>query len=312
MGNELPIVFVIVINYNGLSNTIECVKSLTRSSYQNLRIVIIDNTPRKNDAVELKEAFGDAIIVISNEANYGFAKGSNIGIDYAMKEGAEYIFLLNNDARVESKSIEYLLEALQSDPEVGIVGPKIYFDNHPGGNDIIWFAGGRLIRTLGQPFHRGLNEIDIGKYDHQEDVDFITGCALMIRRDVIEKIGKFDEDFFIYFEDLDFNCRASDSGYRITYVPKARIWHKVSSSTGQMSPLYLFLFTRNRFIFVKKNTGILGMMSFIPYYLSIRVMYTILRYSLRCKWGHVNSVLEGFLSGLLNWKISASLIEKYL
>jgi len=191
-------------------------------------VILVDNASHDGTAEVVREKF-PSVKIISNAENLRFAGGNNVGIEYAIKHGADYILLLNNDTEVASDFLGELVNAAESSKNIGMVGPKIYYYYD---QNRIWFAGGKIEFWKGWISHIGIREIDHGQYNSTRDVGYLTGCCLLIKREVIEKIGKLDERFFIYGEDADWCVRASRAGYKLVYVPSSVIWHKVSSSSG--------------------------------------------------------------------------------
>lgn len=202
------------------------------------------------------------IIIDNSDDNRGFAGGNNWGIKKALKVGAEAILLLNDDASIEKSTIHLMKETLFSDQKTGVVVPKIYF--YPGFEyhkdrykkedlgKVIWYAGGEIDRKNVMGIHFGVDEIDRGQYNKRKEVEFATGCAMMIKREVLEETGLFDERYFLYLEDMDLSIRIKKSGYKIIYEPKAIVWHKNAQSSGVGSGLHDYFFTRNRLLFGMK------------------------------------------------------------
>jgi len=208
------------------------------------------------------------LILIKNEKNYGFAEGNNIGMRYALKAlNPDYILLLNNDTVVDKGFLDELVKVAESDEKIGIVGPKIYYYSEP---TRIQHAGGIINMWTGRRYMRGYGEIDDIKYNELMPVDFITGATLLVKRDAIYNIGLLDPDYFSYTEDIDWCYRTTKCGYRILYVPNAKIWHKVSATTGgEMSATSLYYIVRNTIIFMKKNARFYQW----PTYLSFSAFY---------------------------------------
>jgi GT2 family glycosyltransferase len=212
---------------------IDCLRSLRSLETPDVELVVVDNASTDGSAEAVHDAFGERVRVIINDDNLGFAKGNNVGIQHALEGGAEFVLLLNNDTVVDSKLIDNLLHTFATDPGIGVAGPKIYYYTP---RDQIWFAGGEVFLARGTSRHIGIRQRDEGQFDQQRDVDYITGCALMARREVFESVGLLDPSYVAYYEDVDFCMRAGRAGFRIVYVPGGKVWHKISASTGgQMS-----------------------------------------------------------------------------
>ena len=218
-----------VLAWNGKPLTLECLDSLAALRYENASVILVDNASADGTADAVRKAHGDRVAVIENEENLGFARGNNVGIRRALDEGADFVLLLNNDTVVDPALLDRLVEVIAGSDEIGIVGPKIYYASPP---DRIWFAGGEVLLSRGLSRHIGIRERDTGRYDSIRDVDYVTGCALLARREVFEKIGYLDPVFAAYYEDTDFCMRARRAGFRVVYAPAGKVWHKISASTG--------------------------------------------------------------------------------
>jgi hypothetical protein len=242
-----PKVFIIILNWNNWSDTLECLKSFQNNDYPNYQVVIIDNgsdekpTPPSDPQVKL----------IYNQENLGFAGGNNVGIRYALEKGADYVLLLNNDTIVSQDFLSKLVKVAESDKKFGLLGPKIYFADEP---QKIWFAGGEVNWLYNKGVMRGYDEIDKGQYDlpQIQETGYITGCCLLIKKEAIEKIGLMPEDYFLYYEDTDWSLKAQRAGYDCIFVPAARIWHKCSKSSVEGSPSYIYYHMRNGLILAQR------------------------------------------------------------
>jgi hypothetical protein len=241
-----PKVYIIILNWNGCDDTIECIESLKKVDYPNFTVLVVDNASSDNSIDVIPRKYRD-VAFIEVKKNLGFAGGNNIGIKYALDHGAEYILLLNNDTTVEPNFLTEMVKVAQSDTKIGIVGSKIYFYSEPAR---IWFAGGKLnwLRTKGM--HPDYLKIDNKERpaEHPKKVDYITGCCLLIKKDVVKKIGLMSEDYFLYYEDVDWCLRARKAGWRIIFAPAAIIYHKQSQSTRERSFPYIYYHSRNGLI----------------------------------------------------------------
>jgi GT2 family glycosyltransferase len=249
---ENPKVAIVIVNWNGQKDTIECLESLYRIDYPDYEIIIVDNHSDDDSVKRIKEFYeGGKFTIIENEENYGFAEGNNIGIQYALKNlNPKYILLLNNDTVVNVDFLKELINAGEKDAQIGILGPKIYYYDKP---DVIWSAGCKISWKFARGIQIGSDEVDKGQYDDQKEVEYVSGSAFLIKTDVIDVIGLMDRKYFLYFEESDWTLRANHAGYKSLYVPTAKIWHKVSRSGGGISkPTGLYYITRNRWIFMKK------------------------------------------------------------
>lgn len=251
---------VIIVNYNGISDTRQCLKSLKtakRAGFE-VEVIVVDNGSTDSSVASIKKDFPFATVLVNSE-NLGFAEGNNIGIRYGLKRGAEFILLLNNDTFVDENIFTELVQSAQAFPGGGIFCPKIYFAPHfethperykPGElGKVIWYAGGMVDWDNMLAFHKGVDEVDTGHFGQQTKTSYGTGCALFVRKEVFEKAGYFDRKYYLYYEDLDFSLRTRKAGFEIYYVPRAQLWHKnAGSSGGTGSDLQSYYITRNRLL----------------------------------------------------------------
>ena len=282
-------VYIIVLNWNGKNDTLECLKSLEEIDYSNYKIVVVDNGSEDDSVFEVKKQFSN-IKIIENEKNLGFSGGNNVGIKYAINNGAHYVLLINNDTTVEKDFLNELVEIGESDEKIGVLGSKIYFHSEP---NRIWFAGGKVNWLKNKGTHIGLDQIDNGQYDEIKEMDYLTGCCLLIKREVIEKIGVLSEDYFLYYEDTDFSLRAKNADYKIVYVPKSKIYHKISRSTKPGSSNYIYYHSRNGLVMAKRTGSLLSKIVLCPYciLLSLKQIIKIIFMPKKKEWAL--AVLKG-------------------
>lgn len=258
----------IILNWNGKENTIDCLKSIKNHE----GIIVVDNNSTDGSVEEIKKYFPE-VKIIQNPENYGFAKGNNIGIKKAIQEGAEYIFVLNNDTLVEKNCLNNLLESAQKYKDCSIFAPKIYFQKNfefhknryseKEKGRVIWYAGGIIDWNNIFGKHRGVDEVDRGQYDKFYETEFATGAAIFVKSEVFKKIGFLDEKYFMYYEDTDFCVRAKRAGFKILFVPDAVVYHKNAGSSSSGSKLQDYYITRNRLIFGLKYASVKTKLSLI-------------------------------------------------
>ena len=247
-----PRVCVIILNWNGLNDTLECLESLRAISYCNYKVIVVDNGSEGNEAGVLSRRYGDYVSVIRNDENRGFAEGNNIAIRYALKHfDPAYFLLLNNDTIVDPEFLGIMVDEAQSDPSVGIMGSKVYFC---ADRNRLQFAGGKIHRWTGGTEMTGCGKIDHGQFDNTRESDWVLGCSLLAKRAVTERIGLLYEGYFSYFEEADWCVRCREAGLRVVWTPRARIWHKGARSVNKVSGFQIRYMTRNRFFFVKRNS----------------------------------------------------------
>ena len=226
-------VYVIVLNWNGREVIGPCLASLARVTDPHLEIIVVDNASSDGSAeIARREAPGAELIV--NGRNLLFAEGNNVGLRRAIERGGSLFLLLNNDTEVDPAFAARMLEALDRDPAAGIVGPKIVYDDDP---KRIWYGGGGFFPFAGIPKHVNIRMIDGSFPEHGGETLWVSGCAMLVRREVIDAVGLLDPSYRIYCEDVDFCLRARRAGWKCLYEPLARVRHKVShSSGGGMTP----------------------------------------------------------------------------
>ncbi|MDQ0206916.1 glycosyltransferase family 2 protein [Alkalicoccobacillus murimartini] len=248
-------VAIILLNWNSYKDTKECMESLELLDYATYHVYVVDNASTDGSAERLKKDDQEALYsfewtFLASPRNLGFAGGNNIAIKQASIEGFDFIWLLNNDTEVEAQSLSTLVEPMLVDHTIGITGSKIYFAN----SDVIWFAGGKINARNGAHAHIGMRKKDQGQFDQKKDVNYIVGCSLLIRSEIVQEIGVLEEDYFLYYEDVDWNLRALEKGWRIQYIPTSIIWHKVSQSikSSELSALSTYYIIRNAYVMAVK------------------------------------------------------------
>lgn len=238
---------IISVNYNGFALTAAMIDSLRRHVTTPLEIVVVDNGSARDEAALLRERYPD-IVVLRSDENLGFAGGNNLGIRAAT---GDCLLLLNNDTEVTDNTLHHLAETLDADPSIGAVCPKIRFWAPP---QAIQFAGYTpLTRITLRNGLIGFGQPDDGSYDSPHETPYAHGAAMMVRREAVGKAGPMPEEYFLYYEELDWSERLREAGYRIVYDPRATVFHKESATTGQQSPLRSYYLTRNRLLFARRN-----------------------------------------------------------
>lgn len=263
-------VAIIILNWNGWKDTIECLESVFRIDYPNYQVIVVDNGSTDNSVVMIKKWIGKRkkIFLIQNKKNLGFAAGNNLGIKFAMKLGADYFLILNNDTIIEPETLLELTNVLGKKKEYGVVGPSIYFYNNS-------------------------NKLQFSKYKKVkkiiEDVS-ISGCCFLIKKEIIKKIGFLDPAFFLFTEEKDFMIRAKEAGYNVLYVPtKSKVLHKFSATVSQYSKIQHYHMGRSVIILLKKHPmTLLSVILFL-------VIHTIK--ILRIKPIEIKYLIQGVING---------------
>jgi len=272
---KLAIIILHYLKKDLTSQCLESVKRLDKKGFE-LQTVVVNNSPEE-DLLDAEKNFKE-VEFLETEKNLGFTGGNNLGIRYALKNQADFIMLLNNDTLIDQSALVQLIKVASLIDQSGILGPKIYFA--PGyeyhqekyrpedQGKVIWYAGGVIDWKNILASHRGVDEVDRGQYNRLMDTGFVSGCSMLVKKEVFEKIGLLDERYFLYLEDLDFCQRAKRGGFKILYVPEAKIWHFNAGSSEVGGPLHDYFFTRNRMFFGMK-------------YASARAKIALLRESVR-------------------------------
>lgn len=241
-----PRVSIILLNWNNWPDTRECLDSLFQIKHPHYDLVVVDNGSQDDSLKKLEEYSKlNDIVLIKNSENYGFAQGNNIGMEYALENlNPDYILLLNNDTVVDPHFLDYLIKTGEENPQNGIVGPAVYNYHH---KDTISIYGGNINLYTGRTSYPHRDTRDPGP---QSEMDYLSGCCLLIKRRVIEQVGLLNPHYFLYYEDVEWCYRVKKQGYKIIYQPKAKIWHH-ESPTSQ-NPTGVYYLTRNRLWFMKE------------------------------------------------------------
>lgn len=282
------LVDIIVLNYNNWRDTLVCLESLLKLKFNNFRIIVVDNGSTDNSYENIskwaegqveaelpsfyplspavkpiqysKISEGSAnfhteqLTILSNNQNYGYAGGNNIGIQYSIKCGTPFIWILNNDTLVTKDCLSELLKFYQETPKAGIVGSKMFYFHKP---NCLQGVGGKFNKFTGTGSHIGENEKDYGKYD-SANIDYPIGASVFTSKEFIERVGLMNEEYFLYYEEIDWSIRAIQHGYEIAFCPNSKIYHKEGATTGlnhtkkfksEKADLYSL---KNRIVFTKK------------------------------------------------------------
>ncbi len=283
---------IITVNYNGLNDTCALIDSIPFN--EDMEVIVVDNGSRKDEASILQTKYSH-IKAIRSDQNLGFAGGNNLGIKAAR---GKYLYLINNDTVFKHFNPQVLIKRLEASQKIGMVCPKIRFawDNNP-----IQFAGYTPLSTITVRNRAiGFGEEDKGQYDASHQTPYAHGAAMMLKREVVDKVGFMPECYFLYYEELDWSMMITRAGYEIWYEPASTIYHKESQSTGQNSPLRTYYITRNRLLLVKRNWS--GFTKYLSYCYLIIIVATrdILKYSLQ---GHLN-LAGAVIKGIFNFQFS--------
>ena len=265
-----PSLAIIVVNYNQIHHTLECLNSLLSANAELNQIIVVDNASNDKSVEVLKNTYGSVLTILDLSENKGYPYGLNQGIPIALEKNAEWLLLMNNDVIVDNNFLVELKNAVIENPKACLIGPAIlYYDQ----KEIIWYMGSRIIpgtligiRTFrGHKYH--------SKFPKYMSTDFVHGCTMMVKKDVFNEIGLFDDENLIYGDDADFSWRARCAGFKMLTATQAKMWHKISLTMGLEKPRTRYLRTRNTIAFYRKYTSGLKMI--------IMFLFTIAKGSVR-------------------------------
>lgn len=250
----IPLIHIVVLNWNGRDDTLACLASVAKIDYANFRVIVVDNGSADDSVAAIRAAFPD-VEVIETGKNLGFAGGNNVGIKRALELGADYVLLLNNDTEVDPGILDAFIAAAREFPDAGVFSGKIYFHAEP---NRIWYAGAKWNQKSARFDLVGEGMPDDGvTWSTACETGYACGCAFFMPAGRLREVGMLDEDFFLYFEETDWCYRAKEAGHPSIFVPDAKLWHKVSVSFGgEGSPLALYFITRNRLLWAKRHANL--------------------------------------------------------
>ncbi|GIV76515.1 glycosyltransferase family 2 protein [Litorilinea aerophila] len=282
MAGRMPHVVSVILNTNRREDTLACLASLQANDYPNHTALVLDNASTDGSVEAIRAQF-PSVQVLALAENRGYAGNNNVGIAAALAQGADWVFVLNEDTILAPDCLRQLMAVAEGDDTdddtIGIVGPLVLHHDEP---TVIQSAGGALGRDW-QARHLGQNQPDAGQFREPRPVDWISGCAILVRRAVIEQVGMLDERFFYYWEETEWCLRARRAGWQVVHVPQARLWHKGVQRDYRPSPSVTYYNTRNRLLMMAKHRAPLRAWLIVWF----QLVRTLLSWSLRPKWRRV-------------------------
>lgn len=295
MFQTLPLVSIVIANYNGRDNLKRCVSSILQSDCS-LEIIVVDNGSSDGSIQHVKEAFANQlsrIVVVPLPSNYGLAVANNIGID---KAKGKYVFILNNDTEVDPSCLSELMKAMERDQTIGVAQPKILYMDKKDTFD----CAGNFINMIGFGDYRGRNSKDVGQYETSDEISYAKGAAMMVRKSLWTSLGGFEPLFFVYYEETDFCWRVWLSGYRIVFIPSAKIFHVCKATVSKFRRKFIeFQVNRNRIVTVTKNLSSRNLALYSP----LEATMYIVRFAIYGRMRDVDAIM-GELQGVI-WCISS-------
>lgn len=287
-----PYIISIILNNNRCKDTLECLESLSRGTYSNHTMIVLDNQTTDGSIDAIHERFPNVQIVPLAE-NLGYAGNNNVGIKIALEKGADWVFVLNEDTALDAACLAQLVAEGESDRQIGMVGPMVYHYNEPQYIQ----SGGGMLGPYWQSIHLAKDELDRGQLNEPHTVEWISGCAILVRRGVIEQAGMLDERFFLYWEETEWCLRARRAGWRIVHVPAAKLWHKGVQRNYEPKPFVMYYGTRNRLLMLSKHRAPLKVWIFA----FTEIIRTLVSWTVRPKWRRKRSYRNAMWRGLVDF-----------
>ncbi|MEP6675800.1 MAG: glycosyltransferase family 2 protein [Ferruginibacter sp.] len=291
-----PLVSIVTLNWNYTDVTCEFLESTKKLNYQHYEILVCDMNSDIDPTERINALHIPKTKVLRSDKNLGFAAGNNFGMRQAK---GDYIFIVNNDTEVTPDLLDLLLEPFLTDPSIGVTCPKIRFFSDPL---VIQYAGFNKMNILtGRTTAVGTNEKDNGQYDTGGYTFGAHGCAMMVKKEVIDKVGMFPEKFFLYYEEWDWSSRILKAGYHIYYQAKGLIFHKESMSVGKTSTLKIYYLTRNRILYMRRNTNAWQFLVFALFFIFFAMPKAIIKFLFSRQFKHLKAYLRG-----ASWNLTGS------
>jgi len=300
MLKEQPLISIVTLTWNQTEVTCQFLESTRKLDYRNYEILVCDLGSKIDPTEQINAGNYPNTRVLRNEENLGFTGGNNWGMRQAK---GDYIFIVNNDTEVTPDLLTKLLKPFEENPDVGVTSPKIKFYSQP---DLIQYAGfNKMNPYTGRVTAIGGREIDKGQFNDVRETFGSHGCAMLVKKEVIDKVGMFPEKFFIYYEEWDWSFRIMKAGYKIFYVGNAEIFHKESVTMGKKSAIKVYYHTRNRILYMRRNSSFLQMIVFSTFFATLIFPKAFIKYAVKGQFQHLKSFVNGMFWNLKKSKYSA-------
>jgi GT2 family glycosyltransferase len=291
-------VAVVILNWNGGSDILACLTSVFQSTHTALEVIIVDNGSIDGSSDEIRARFPQ-VHFICNPENLGFAKGSNQGMEWALGRGIEYVLLLNGDARLHSNAIHELLAVVCQENDSVVACPKMYLGGLDAQIQRLWFAYGKVKLWAGSFQNPAFNQVDAPQWSLPRNMEYASGCCMLIPARILRDVGMFDESFFAYCEDIDLSLRVRKAGFQLRYVPTGHLWHGSLRPTNRTRmATYRYLSTRNNLWVVRKHGSRLDILTCFCI-LPFRSLFRIAHIAASSRWSSIVAELKGVKDGLL-------------
>ena len=287
-----PKITAVILNTNRKVDTLECLASLEANNYPDLRVIVLDNASTDSSIDAIKVSFPQ-VEIISILENRGYAGNNNVGIKAALDQEPDWIFVLNEDIIFSKDALIQLMNTAAELPEAGIIGPLVMHNSEP---EVIQSAGGELNKSW-DSIHRAQDEVDCGQFKRPEEVDWIHGCAIGVRREAILNAGLLDERFFYYWEETEWCLRIRSKGWKAYMIPQARIWHKGVQRNYQPSPNVTYYATRNRLLLLKLHRPPIRAWLLTGLFL----LRTLISWSIKSKWRDKRANRDAMWRGIIDF-----------
>jgi GT2 family glycosyltransferase len=296
-----PFVSIVTLNWNGTDVTCEFLESAKKFTYKNYEIIVVDNGSVDDPTERILAGNYANTKIVKSPVNLGSAGGNNFGMRHS-SPGYDFVFQVNNDAEVTPDLIEKCLEPFYEDSTIGVVCPKIRFHHNP---TVIQYAGfNKMSMLTGKTTAVGSLEEDKGQHDVSGYTHSAHGCAMMVKREVIEKVGMMAEKYFVYYDESDWSARIIKAGYKIYYQAKGLIFHKESMSMGKLSAIKVHFMTRNRIYYMRRHATLPQFAVFISFFGLLTVPKTVIKFVKNRQYTHLKSFIKGITWNFTNSKQS--------